>query len=309
MQPVMNKKEQRLRAGVRIFVYIVIAFPIVMIGNAFPFGGFQFISTAVLCFGFFWVMFRFVDNRSSLQIAGVIPDKTWWVECLVGILIAAVVMAIIYGIQFLSGTIQFLGYSWNAPGNSSWLNPVIIFLIQMMSVGFYEELMSRSYLLPNFKEGFSFGKLEPRKATFLAVIFSSSIFGLAHGLNPNVTIFAILNIVLAGVMLAIPFVITGRLAYSVGLHFGWNFFQGSVFGFRVSGMPIRGTIIQIQQGGEELWTGASFGPEGGLVGTFGIVLVVICTLVLIKKSGIPLQMHSHFTNSYIENEGLSKEKD
>ncbi len=309
MHPVVNKSEHRVRAGIRITVYILLAFPIVMIGNAIPMGGFQFLLTTALSFGFFLMMFRFVDHRSSMQLAGIYLHKKWWLECSLGSIIAAIVMASIFGFQLITGTIEFIDFRWNQPGSSSWLAPLLLFLMQMACVGFYEELMTRSYLLPNFKEGFTVGAIDAQKATIIAVLFSSSVFGVAHGLNPNVTFFSILNITLAGIMLAIPFLITGRLAYSVGIHFAWNFFQGGIFGFRVSGMPIQGSLIQIQQRGEAIWTGGSFGPEGGLIGTLGIFLVMGLCLLIIRKTGITLHLHSNFTQTYLEFEGLTKENE
>jgi len=289
-------------------MYLLVGFFLMAVGNSLPMGGFQYLVTSLLSLGFFWMMYRFVDLRSDIRLAGISPSKTWWLEFLYGSLIAGAAMAIIFGIQYYNETIRFLGFSWNQPGTSDWVFPLFIFFIQMVNVGFYEELMSRSYLLPNFKEGFTTGRIDTKTATVLAVIFSSSIFGIAHGLNPNVTVLAILNIVLAGVMLAVPYIITGRLAYSVGIHFAWNFFQGGVFGFRVSGLPIRGSIIQIQQVGDGIWTGAAFGPEGGLIGTMGILLVLVATILCIKWTGVSMKLHPNFSNTYLETSQLIQEK-
>lgn len=308
MNPFFNTSEGRLRAGFRIPIYIVIVFILMGLGHSIPLDGWQYIITTVLSFGFFWMTFRFVDNRASLTLAGIKPDNNWWKEFGIGCGIAALVMTFIFVIQTVTGTIEFLGFSWELPGSSSWMYPVIVFFVQMLCVGFYEEIMSRSYLIPNFKEGVTFWRIDPKKATLLAIIFSSSFFGIAHALNPNATLFALLNIFMAGVMLAIPYVITGRLAYSVGIHFAWNFFQGGVFGFRVSGQAINGSLIQIQQGGEQIWTGSSFGPEGGLIGTFGIVIVTALSLIAIKLKGEPLQLHQNFTKSYLEFENEEKKK-
>lgn len=308
MQLIVNKSEQRIRAGFRIILFIIFSF-LILVFNNIEIGGVQFILTAFISFGFFWMSYRFVDNRSNIEIAGIYLDKLWWKEFSIGSFIAALVMSTIFLFQWVTGTIQFLGFSWNLPGSSNWIIPILIFFIKMASVGFYEELITRSYLLPNFKEGFTNRYINTSKASFIAVVLSASIFGIMHALNDYVTIFAILNIILAGIMLAIPYIITGRLAYSVGIHFAWNFFQGGVYGFRVSGIPIRGTIIHIQQGGDALWTGTSFGPEGGLIGTFGIIIISILCFVIIKKSGIPLELHSNFRKTYLEFESYSKEKE
>jgi membrane protease YdiL (CAAX protease family) len=305
---IINKAEQRIRAGFRVIFYIIFA-SLVLVLNTIKIGGVQFILTACISFGFFWIMYRFVDNRSSIKIAGIYLNNLWWKEFSWGAIVAAFVMTTIFLFQWITGTIEFLGFSWNLPGSSNWIFPILIFFLQMASVGFYEELITRSYLLPNFKEGFTNGYINTTKATIIAVVLSSSIFGIMHILNNYVTIFAVLNIILAGVMLAIPYIITGRLAYSVGIHFAWNFFQGGVYGFRVSGIPIRGSIIQIQQGGDALWTGASFGPEGGIIGTLGIISTTILCLVMIKKSRTLIELHSNFRKTYLEFERYSKEKE
>ena len=104
---------------------------------------------------------------------------------------------------------------------------------------------------------------------------------------------AALNILLAGLMLAYPFWKTGRLYLSIGIHAGWNYAQGGIFGFAVSGNAIRGNLISTQLIGPDLWTGGSFGPEGGLLGTLGIIIVfMLCYL------GYALLSDMHRPNTY-----------
>lgn len=308
MNPFINKSEQRLRAGIRIAVYIFFSFLIITVGNSLPLSGFQYVVTSALTFGFFWLCFRFVDNRPNIKQAGLTLTKKWWVEFGVGCGIAVIAMLFIFVIEWASGDLIFMGFSWENAASTSWVLPFLIFFIQMLNVGFYEEVMSRSYLIPNFKEAFTFTKVPPAKATITAIVFSSVLFSFAHGFNPNLTVFALINITIAGVMLAVPYILTGRLAFSVGIHFAWNFAQGGIFGFRVSGLPIRGSLIQIQQGGSPMWTGGAFGPEGGLIGTLAIILVTYLTISWIRKSKGNLNLHPFFTNSYLQNEGQTQEK-
>ena len=92
---------------------------------------------------------------------------------------------------------------------------------------------------------------------------------------------AIFNIVAAGLMLGLPYLLTGKLGLSIGLHIGWNLFQGNVFGFPVSGFePSGATVFAIEQAGPPILTGGAFGPEGGLLGL--LVIGAICGIILLR---------------------------
>ena len=299
-----NKEESRVRAWIRIPVFIILFFVIMALSASIPLKGFQYLLTAILTFGFFWMMFRFTDNRTSIISAGLKLSPIWWKEYGIGILIGAGAMAGIFGSQWYTGDLEIVGYGWES---ENWILPLVGLLVQMLSVGLYEEFMSRSYLLTNFKEGFTIGNIDPNKATFIAIFLSSSIFGILHIFNPNFSMFALINIIGAGLMLAIPYVLTGRLAYSAGLHFSWNFFQGGVFGFRVSGMSFKTTLIQIHQTGDAFWTGGSFGPEGGLIGTLAIFIICIIFINLQRRSTGKVEFHPMFTRSYLQNEEKIKD--
>ena len=138
----------------------------------------------------------------------------------------------------------------------------------------HEEFFSRGYQLKNLAEGFNgLWGLGPRGAVLVATFVSAIIFGLLHAGNPNATWVSTFNIFLAGLFLALGYVLTGELALPIGLHMGWNFFQGNVFGFPVSGTGANATtFIAIHQGGNPLVTGGAFGPEAGLIGIAAMLL-------------------------------------
>jgi uncharacterized protein len=111
------------------------------------------------------------------------------------------------------------------------------------------------------------------------LVLSSVVFGVLHGNNPNATAFSTINLALAGVLLGLGYVLTGQLAIPIGIHITWNFFQGNVFGFPVSGGQFgAATVVATEQGGPPIWTGGAFGPEGGLLGL--LVMFAGCIAIL-----------------------------
>lgn len=297
INPFFNPDEQRLRSLFRVLLFIFLFAIAVSIPFLIPFEPIQFIGQSVMVLGLFYIMFRFVDQR-PWQKSGLLISGIWIKECLMGIVIAGIVMGLIFVSLWLTDGLEVTGYGWDRNGEVYWMIPLLYFFIRMASVGFYEEVMARGYLIPNIAEGFSFGNINSKKAVIVAVVISSSIFGILHASNPNASVTAVVNIIFAGIMLAVPFIITGRLALSIGLHFSWNFFQGGVFGFRVSGMEFRHSIIQIQQGGPDWWTGGAFGPEAGLIGFLGILLMLGLSIIYLNRKGVRMDYAEAFITTF-----------
>ena len=115
-------------------------------------------------------------------------------------------------------------------------------------------------------ESFHNHKISRKQALWLAAILTSALFGVAHLGNPHASWISTVNIFFAGIMLSLGFIYSGEAALSIGLHFTWNFVQGVIFGFPISGTISQANLIRIEQNGPDLLTGGLFGPEAGLVG-------------------------------------------
>src|SRR3546814_6374331 len=87
-----------------------------------------------------------------------------------------------------------------------------------------------------------------------------------HFLNPSFGWLGFINIVLAVVLMVLAFFRRGSIWLPVGLHMGWNFVQGTVLGFHVSGIEAE-TVFQLQLQGSEWLSGGNFGLEGSLATT------------------------------------------
>ena len=92
--------------------------------------------------------------------------------------------------------------------------------------------------------------------------------------NANATWLSTFNVGLAGIMLAASVLWTGQLGLAMGLHLSWNFCQGNLFGFPVSGNDAGARVIALDQLGDPLVTGGDFGPEAGLVGIAAMLVGV-----------------------------------
>jgi len=102
-------------------------------------------------------------------------------------------------------------------------------------------------------------------------------------MNPNLTIIAMVNLAIAGGVLGITYIYTKNIWYPVFLHVSWNYFQGPIYGFEVSGTQAA-SIISQKVSGNELITGGSFGFEGSIILTvLMIVLIIVSDLIMRKK--------------------------
>ena len=211
-----------------------------------------------------WIAGRFFDRRPFSGL-GLRLDKDWWLDLSFGLFLGALLMTAIFAIELAAGWIEVTG-TFETLGGGAFFPAVLAPVTLFLCVGVYEELLSRGYQLKNMAEGLKYPGLGPKGAIVLAWVISSSLFGLLHLANPNATLVSTVNIAFAGLLLGTGYILTGRLGIPIGLHITWNFFQGTVFGFPVSGMNDLGAkFISIEQGGPPLFTGGAFGPEAGLL--------------------------------------------
>ena len=233
-----------------------------------------------------WIAAHLFDRR-KLKEYGLKITPQWIRECFFGVLIGFAAMSLLFAIYWSAGWAVFNGWGWERTHNHSYILMITGYLVMMMAVGFYEELLFRGYQTKNLAEAIQVGRFDYNKAAFAAVFITSVFFGVMHYWNPNASLISTFNITVAGIMLGLPYILTNSLALPIGLHFSWNFFQGGVFGFPVSGNPPRESVIQVVVEGPELLTGGRFGPEGGIVGGFAILVLTVVILAYYRQLPAP----------------------
>lgn len=232
---------------------------------------------------------RFLDRRRFADF-GLRFKALWWSDFAFGLALGAVLMAFIFLVEWLMGWVTITGEQLAAQAGAAIGVGLLVAAIRYICVGIYEELLSRGYMLRNLGEGFKNLGISPKLAILIGYFLSSVVFGLLHANNPNATLMSTLNLMVAGLFLGLGYILTGELGISIGIHMTWNFFQGNVFGFPVSGLQSGASIINIQQSGPVVWTGGAFGPEAGIIGLLAMGLGCLLTVLYVKarhgKAGI-----------------------
>lgn len=274
--------EPRLRAGWRLLIQTVLLLVFITCAIT-PFAFFPRIIEGAELFYLQIAMFfgvtlsiiltrRFIDKRTFVSL-GIKTDKWTLLDLLVGVGITFLMMGLIFAIEWAAGWVTFDAFAWQSDSFSTVFVETIMVIINFLFVGWNEELLSRGYHLQTLRSGLN---------KFWGVVLSSIIFAVMHLSNPNSESkwFVFSGLLLAGVFLAFGYLRTSQLWLPIGLHIGWNFFEGAIFGFPVSGVESY-QLMRVTVDGPELWTGGAFGPEAGLViipgMVFGFALVYLYT--------------------------------
>lgn len=230
-----------------------------------------------------------VDRRPFADF-GLHLSPRWWADFGAGVVIGTLLMAGIFVVELGAGWVTIDDYLIGA-GDRIFVLALLEPLNVFVAVGFYEEMLFRGYHLRNLAEGLCIGRIDPRRALLLATLLSSIVFGLAHANNQNADAISTINVALAGIMLALGLLWTAELALPIGLHLSWNFCQGNVFGYPVSGNSFGPRVFAISQHGDPLITGGAFGPEAGVVGVVAMLVGVglIAAWVRVSRGSITLR--------------------
>lgn len=181
-----------------------------------------------------------------------------WLHLALGLLGGFVFISLGSGILLLIGAISIQNVHFVPTAQILW-----IVLFAMVAVN--EETFARGYLLRALME--SMGK-------YWALLISAIVFALLHGLNPNMSWIAMVNLLIAGILLGVYYIHFKNLWFSIGLHLTWNYFQGPVWGYHVSGTTTSG-ILTLQERGSTLISGGEFGFEGSLVCTIMMLVAIV----------------------------------
>jgi membrane protease YdiL (CAAX protease family) len=134
--------------------------------------------------------------------------------------------------------------------------------------------------------GFVFQRLVDGLGATAALLPMAALFALAHWGNPGMQggtlAWATLDNGLGAVLLGLAYLRTGSLALPIGIHFGWNWTQGVLLGFDVSGLAQGGWLVPHLLGRPQWLTGGAFGPEASV---FAVVVDAMAVALLWRWKG------------------------
>ncbi|MFC3927815.1 CPBP family intramembrane glutamic endopeptidase [Streptococcus caprae] len=206
-----------------------------------------FLAVSLLLFA--WV--KWAEKRPIVSLG--FFKENWFKELSLGFLIGGLMFSLSLLFVYLFGGVKLAGVDFSA-GTIGFVMSIIPFwLIQ----GGTEELLTRGWLLPI---------LNKRTNLAWAIGLSSSLFGVMHLGNDNVTVLSIVSIILSGVTMALYMLKRDNIWGVVGLHAAWNFFQGNIYGVSVSGSEAGNSLLHFatQTGVPDWLSGGQFGIEGSL---------------------------------------------
>jgi uncharacterized protein len=201
---------------------------------------------------------KLIDHRPILEMLALRWHRGAWRQLGMGIALTLGMMLLLVGLELAFGEARMQSGHVTFSHTLSLLS---LGLLSFILVGFAEEI---------FVRGYPFSVLQKQGGVVTALLLTSAVFSLMHVFNPGIGWFGFLNILLAGIWLGLARVVSGSLWLPVGLHIGWNFFMGPVFGFPVSGIIERSVWI-IRPAGPDWISGGLFGPEGGALATLVLI--------------------------------------
>lgn len=182
---------------------------------------------------------------------------------LYGTLLAILLYLLGFGLCLALGEVEVTGVHFDP------LNLLATWVFCLL-VALTEEIMMRGYILGHL--------MHTRLNKFLSLLISSVLFALLHIFNPNVAVLPMLNLVLAGMLLGASYLYTRNLCFPIALHLFWNWIQGPILGYQVSGMELGSSVLRLHLPEDNVINGGAFGFEGSLICT-GLMIVFTILIV------------------------------
>lgn len=194
---------------------------------------------------------KYVEKR-SLSEMGITWDKKMVSSIIKGIVIGAGMVTIIIGIFIATGLGEFQGRGEISVGS------VLLWGIAYQIQSFTEDIMCRGFLQTSLSRRI---KLQPAILLSSLAFMAPHLFGILE-IGGFTMIVSILNLLLVSWLFSVIMIKENSLGACCGLHFGWNFCLGTLFGLGVSGDNAVNGVVRIWVNSDhKLVTGGTYGVQ------------------------------------------------
>jgi membrane protease YdiL (CAAX protease family) len=274
----------RLRSGWRFLIFLLLfSFFAVLFGAAahvvlamLPIGfgpeGLMFLLvnwgiSLFLALGIGWICGNFLEGL-PFRALGAAFTKYWFGHLCLGLGIGVVSLVVVIAATMIFGGLRF--HPNSDFGSSAILVTLGVSFAVFAVAAAFEEALFRGYILQTFSRA---------GLAWMAIIMTSLVFAMFHLHNPGANWISSLNTAIAGVWFGVAYLKTRDLWLPFGMHFIWNWVQGSIFGIEVSGLKdiLRAPLLQEVDSGPAWLTGGSYGIEASITCT---VVLTACTVFI-----------------------------
>ena len=287
MHKIIFNSNQKVRPIWRLSLFLVVTFLVniplqLVLQNILSQGLIRgFISASIYFLSFLFSLYlqiKYID-KSSFEKYGLKLNTSWWEEFFVGIGISGIQLILFFTLMYSTGNLSVIGYfKTNVTDfDFSFLEGFFSEMYGLVVGTSVEEIFFRSFLFYIAYEALRMINKDGKTRAYIILFLIAPLFGVAHIGNEGMTTMSAINLSIDAMMMCLPFLITGRLGMSIGLHFSWNLIQGAVFGFAISGNTSKASIINIEVL-DNILTGGVFGPEGSIL---FVVLDVIAVMIIL----------------------------
>lgn len=221
-----------------------------------------FLITAVVLLLLYNLLIRYVEANDACKIA---PRKD----------ISSIGNGLFIGFSYfiiVTVTMSLCGYYHIKSIQFDWEKQLFSFTLFFL-VAVSEEIFFRGIL---------FRMINRRWNIWAALVISALIFGGLHILNDNATLWSSIAIAIeAGSLLGAAYAYSKNIWLPIGIHWIWNYTQGNILGFPVSGEDNVTSIITPEISGPQWLTGGSFGAEASVISA---VIGLLISLWFIRKT-------------------------
>lgn len=157
-------------------------------------------------------------------------------------------------------------------------DPVLLisFILVVLVQSGAEEVLTRCYMYQKLRRRY--------RHPAVAIVGNALFFMALHLFNPGISVRAILDLVLTGIIFSLIVYYYGSLWCAILFHLSWNFTQSIAFGLPNSGLVSKYSLFKLEAASarDGLFYTVNFGVEGSY-GSIAILAVIAVVILFINR--------------------------